>query len=178
MLLEFIRRPLPRRGWKRVGYLARFRLIERPLVRRGMTAGQVLTGMERERYRDLYGVPAKRLPLIRWAYSAEGRQADLSRPGAGGGVLASGRTSCDWETLFAAAAGRSWPLTVVCSPHDLSRVRALNRGGRARVRSEISGAEHGRLLRASAVYALVLRRSIRAPATDGCGRRWMPASPS
>ena len=157
VLLEFIRRPLPGRRWKRALYLVRFRLIERPLVRRGMALGQVLTEMELDAYPALYGIPRSRLRLIPWAMSAGGKELPERHPGPEPGVLASGRTSCDWETLFAAAAGRPWALTVVCAPHDLARVRALNRDGRARVSCEVSGDEYRELLRASGAYALVLK---------------------
>lgn len=75
-------------------------------------------------------------------------------------VLASGRTSCDWETLFAAAAGRPWRLVVVCGPADLDRVTGLNRDGRARVLVEVPHAEHARLLAEADVYALVLREDL------------------
>jgi hypothetical protein len=156
VLLEFIRRPLPQRRWKRALYLARFRLVERPLVRRGVAAGQVLTQMEMDRYPALYGIPASRLRLVPWALRAERDELPEPRVGPEPGVLSSGRTSCDWETLFAAAAGRPWPLTVVCAPHDLDRMNALNRDGRARVSCEVSGDEYRDLLRASGAYALVL----------------------
>jgi hypothetical protein len=157
VLLEFIRRPLPRRLWKRALYKARFRLLERPLVRRGMAAGQVLTEMELDAYTSIYGVARSRFLLVPWALSAGGQEPVERDPDPEPGVLSSGRTSCDWETLFAAAAGRPWPLTVVCGALDLARVRALNGDGRARVTCEVSNAEHRDLLRASGAYALVLK---------------------
>jgi len=157
VLLEFIRRPLPRRRGRRALYLARFRLVERPLVQRGVVAGQVLTEMEMDRYPADYGISASRLRLIPWALRAGGDEVPEPRRGPQPGVLSSGRTSCDWETLFAAAAGRPWPLTVVCAPHDLARIHALNRDGRAHVCCEVSGDEYRDLLRASGAYALVLR---------------------
>jgi len=157
VLLEFIRRPLPRQRWKRALYLVRFQFVEKPLVRRGMAAGQVLTEMELSAYPAMYGISGSRLRFIPWALRAGG--AELPEPPMGGelGVLSSGRTSCDWETLFAAAAGRPWPLMVVCAPHDLARIEALNTDGRARVRCELSREEYEDLLRTSGAYALVLR---------------------
>jgi hypothetical protein len=157
VLLEFIRRPLPRRAWKRALYQARFRLVERPLVRRGMAAGQVLTEMELDAYPALYGISGSRLRLVPWALRAGGEELPEPRMGPELGVLSSGRTSCDWETLFTAAAGCPWPLTVVCAPHDLARINALNRDGRARVSCEVSSEDYRDLLRASGAYALVLR---------------------
>jgi hypothetical protein len=157
VMLEFIRRPLPRRRWKRVLYLARFRLVERPLLRRGMAAGQVLTEMEMTAYPAVYGISDSRLQLIPWALRAGGEELPEPRTGRELGVLSSGRTSCDWETLFAAAAGRPWPLTVVCAPHDLARIEALNRDGRARVSCEAPSDAYRDLLRRSGAYALVLR---------------------
>lgn len=157
VLLEFIRRPLPQRRWRRRLYLLRFGLLERPLVRRGMAAGQVLTEGEHQAYARLYRVQDSSLQLVPWALTAWGTEPLEPATSRELGVLSSGRTSCDWETLFAAAAGREWPLTVVCANQDRARVDALNRDGRARVYSELPQEEHWELLRASAVYALVVR---------------------
>jgi glycosyltransferase involved in cell wall biosynthesis len=72
-------------------------------------------------------------------------------------VLASGRTACDWPTLFNAARGATWPLTIVCSAEERRTVDVLNRDGRATVLSEITPEEHRRLLASAEVYALALR---------------------
>ena len=92
---------------------------------------------------------------IDWARSTGAPQPPA--PGPRRGVLSSGRAWCDWETLFAAAAGREWPLTVVCAGSDHERVAALNRDGRARVLTEVPRDEHDRLLGEAAVYAIALR---------------------
>jgi glycosyltransferase involved in cell wall biosynthesis len=58
--------------------------------------------------------------------------------------------SCDWPTLFAAARGEEWPLTVVCSAAHREQVDSLNRDGRATVLSDIpSSAVQGLLQRAA-----------------------------
>ena len=61
-------------------------------------------------------------------------------------VFASGRTACDWETLFGAATAAEWELTVVCAAKDRERVERLARG-RGEIHVEIPWAEHERLLR-------------------------------
>jgi glycosyltransferase involved in cell wall biosynthesis len=61
-------------------------------------------------------------------------------------VVSAGRAYCDWETLFAAARGAGWPLTVVCRKQDMRRVEALNDSGQATVRCEIPREEFLSLL--------------------------------
>lgn len=155
VVLEFIRRPDPPSRWRRTLYRAWWRLVERPAIRRGMSIGQVLTESERRRYLNEYGLEAGRLALVRWPLSRTGLRTATAAP-PDGSVFASGRTACDWETLFAAATGSDWPLTVVCSRRDLPRVEGLNRDGRAQVFSELSREQHERLLASATIYALVL----------------------
>ncbi len=72
------------------------------------------------------------------------------------GVVVSGRAWCDWATVFAAARGRDWPLTVVCGKQDLPEVGALNREGAARVLVDVPGPEHDLLVGGAAVYVIAL----------------------
>jgi glycosyltransferase involved in cell wall biosynthesis len=75
-------------------------------------------------------------------------------------VVVSGRAWCDWATVFAAARGRDWPLTVVCGKRDLPEVGALNREGAARVFVGLPGEEHDRIVRGAAVYAIALEDQV------------------
>jgi hypothetical protein len=155
VILEMIPDRPPRSWWKRLAAGAWFLLVERPAVRHGMRAGQAMSAVESVTLAERYGISPERFPHVAWARCRTGR---ASAPGADkrAGVLSSGRAACDWETLFAAADGAPWPLTVVCGPADLERVETLNRGGRAEVLCEIAREEHDGLVRAAAVFAIVL----------------------
>ncbi len=155
VVFELIRRRPS--GWRRALYPLWFRIIARPAMRRTLRAGQVLTAWEREKYAGIFAVPAERLEFIPWPlihrddelppFDADPRQQM---------VLSSGRPACDWETLFEAAAGREWPLTVVCGKKDLRRLQELNRDGRARLLCDIPFEEHHALLKNASVYVISL----------------------
>lgn len=129
--------------------------VLRPAVRRATAAAQVLSEHELRRYPAEFGLPASRFAYVPWPLSGGGARPPETgaRPG---GVLASGRAWCDWPTMFAAAAGRPWELTVVCRRPDLAQVRALNRDERARVLCEIPQGEHERLLREATVFVIAV----------------------
>lgn len=127
--------------------------LARPLVGRAIAGAQVLSSWEVEACHAFLGIPEERIHFIPWALpeleAAPGPRA--------GFVLASGRAACDWETLFRAAEGAEWPLTVVCGRLDADRVEALNAGGRATVLVDIPYEQHTELLRHASVYVLPLR---------------------
>jgi hypothetical protein len=153
VVLELIPHRPPRTRAKRALASLWFRLVERPIYRRGMRAGQALSISEAESLARRYGLEPDRFPVVGWALCRTGL-ARTPPANARSGVLASGRAACDWETLLAAARPE-WDLTVVCSERDADRVRSLGRG-RARVLVEISRAEHDRLVSAAAVFAMPL----------------------
>jgi glycosyltransferase involved in cell wall biosynthesis len=159
VVLELIRPPRSPSRWRRLAREARWRAVERPAIRRAMVGAQVLSAGAREDCARRYGLPAERFEHVPWAWS---RDPDEPAPAAGGrrGVLASGRAGCDWVTLFAAAGGRDWPLTVVCGDRDLAAVAALNPDGRAVVRCEVPRGEHDELVRRAAVYVVALREGV------------------
>jgi hypothetical protein len=74
-------------------------------------------------------------------------------------VLSSGRASCDWETLLAAAEGQGWPLVIVCSAEDLPRIKDNPLSQGVEIRSEISRAEHEELVKSARLYILSLAES-------------------
>lgn len=57
VLIEFLRRPLPRNPAKRVLYRLWWGLVERTLVRRAMAGAQVMTSWEREATPSTTGFP-------------------------------------------------------------------------------------------------------------------------
>jgi len=152
MLVQFITQKGS--GLKRLLYPIIFRLLFRPAVRRAMTLGLVLTRWEVDHYAAMFGVPADRFRFIPWPLN----EGVISLPPAVEpvGVVSSGRTACDWRTLFQAAEGTTWPLTVICGRRDLPYVQKLNRAGRARVLCEVSLEEHRRYIASAAVYVLSL----------------------
>ena len=155
VLLTFLPREPSHRPFVDLALRIRFAIIERPSIRRAMRAGHVLTRAEQTRYAERYRIPPERFHHIPWAYSAGSTPA--AKQDGGVGVVSSGRAFCDWETLFAAASRALWPLTVICSERDAPRIHELNEDGRARVLVEIPDAEHNRLLREAAIYAMCLR---------------------
>jgi hypothetical protein len=154
---ELLRRPAPESGPKRIVRAVWTRLVERTLLRRGMTGAQVMTAWERDEYATAYGLDPGRLHLVRWPLR-EGGDAEPApiEPGSRQ-VFSSGRTACDWETLAAAARGAGWDLSIACSQADADRVRGLIGGVEsAAVEVELPWAEHDRRLRASAVYVIAI----------------------
>lgn len=125
-------------------------------VRRALRAGLVLTTDEQRACVDRYRLPAERFPLVRWP-SRLAPAAELPPPAAEPLVLATGRAFCDWPTVFAAARGAAWPLTVVCSHEDLAAVQRLDADGRATVLAEIPAHEHAALLRRATVLVVAMR---------------------
>jgi glycosyltransferase involved in cell wall biosynthesis len=93
-------------------------------------------------------------PLL---YEASDRTTGRREPETSGLVVSSGRAFCDWETLFAAADGADWSLTVICSKEDFPQVAKLNKNGRASVYCEISREDHDRLLSQAALYVVCLK---------------------
>jgi hypothetical protein len=132
------------------------RILVRPVVQRCALGCQQLTDWEVHRNASWFRVPADRMHLIPYPLRTEG---DVLAPQSGtGGVMASGRAVCDWPTVFEAARGEDWPLTVVCGKRDLAQVNRLNAAGRATVLTDIPLDAHFDLIAASSVYLLALRR--------------------
>jgi hypothetical protein len=108
-----------------------WRTVDRWAVRRTLARAQVLTAVELAAYPGRFGVGAERFALVRFAARISPRGDPPPTFRANGPVVAAGRAHCDWETLFAAAAGRGWDLQVVCSAEDRERVAELNARHRA-----------------------------------------------
>jgi len=155
ILLEFI--SCPERLLNRLMFAVWLPLIFRPAIRRTLVAAQVMAESEPDYYARLFRLPASLfqripLPLI------DDKVQEHSYAASEKMVFASGRAACDWETLFRAADGASWNLSVVCSRHDRRHVDRLNKSGLAVVRSEISPEEHAQMMVHAAVYVLPLRQ--------------------
>lgn len=155
--LELLRRPAPRRTWRRAAAGVFSRLVEAPLLRRALAGAQVMTPWEREEYAAHYRLPPRLLYCVGWPLREGGSGSLTTIREHGREVFSSGRSASDWETLFAAARGASWNLRVACSRRELRRVTELARRVGARVVPEPPWSQHDRLLRTSDLYAIVLK---------------------
>ncbi len=161
-VLELIRRPLPGTGWRRMLYHLWWRAVEVPALRRGMSAAQVMSAWEGDEYAAHYGLDRSRLVHVPWAFREGGHGEPAAIEEGSRAVFCSGRTACDWETVFAAASP-DWELVVACSPSDAARVRELAAPVGAEVAVELPWDEHDRRLRAAAVYVIaILEREMSA----------------
>jgi hypothetical protein len=124
-------------------------------VRRALLAGLVLTPDEQQACVARYALPAERFPYVPWPHRMAAA-GELPPAPAAPLVLSTGRAFCDWPTLFAAARGAGWPLTVVCSAEDRAEVDRLNGDGRATVLSEIPAHEHAELLRSATLLVVAM----------------------
>ncbi len=133
-----------------------WRPIERWALRRTMARAQVLTTWEGERYAREYGVEQERFRFVPFAWRHAPRRAapELAPAATRTGVIAAGRVSCDWPTLFAAAQGQDWPLTVVCSTAHRTLVQSLNRNGAATVLTDVPQSAVQELLERAAVSVI------------------------
>ncbi len=161
VLLELLRGPQPRRAWARALYGAWSALVRRPALRRAVSVAHVMSRAEIERYSELYGLAQERIVFVPWPWRQFHEPRVLEpRSAAEVGeatVLSSGRAYCDWPTLFAAARGREWRLTVACSASDAAEVTRLSAGERVIVHTELSLPAHAALLRRAAVYVISIR---------------------
>lgn len=157
ILLEFLGRPRHRRRVLRIAAHVRRRILEGPALRRAMLVGHVLTDWERTAYANAYRVPPERFRVVRWPLSRTGEMRRDEAPGGGRKVVASGRAYCDWDTVLAAAQGRDWDLTLICSRADLQQLTRRAGSVGARVLCELPREEHDDLVRGAAIYVLALR---------------------
>jgi hypothetical protein len=126
-----------------------------PALRRSLAFAQVMTEPERAIYQRMFGLRDDQLRHIPWPGAVDDAGApDFAAPRSG--VVASGRSACDWPTVLAAAEGQRWPLTVVCSAADLDEVRALVSEDDVRILSELSPADHQAVVDGCKVYLLAL----------------------
>ncbi len=154
VLLELLAPPRSPSAWRRALRRLWRRAVVRPAAGRAVLAAQVLTSPERAECSRLFGIGAERIRQVPWAWCRDPGEAAPAVKRTG--VVVSGRAWCDWATVFAAARGRDWVLTVVCGKRDLPEVGALNREGAARVLVDVPGPEHDRVVGGAAVYVIAL----------------------
>jgi glycosyltransferase involved in cell wall biosynthesis len=123
---------------------------DRWAIRRALLRGHALSRADQERLPRHYGLPPERFVYVPWPLAMDPPK-ELPQPPSEPLVLSAGRAYCDWPTLFAAARGADWPLTVVSDRKDARHVRRLNEGVEATVLSEIPREDF---------YALVRRATV------------------
>jgi hypothetical protein len=131
--------------------------VLKPVLRRSLRFGHVLTVWEKEHYAARYDMPVDRFVCVPWFLRWEKDIFPAGSDRRDSSVVSSGRVACDWETLFRAARDRNWNLTVICSRYDLARVEALGCFQNVRILSEISREEHQRYVENAAIYVLCLQ---------------------
>lgn len=130
----------------------------RMLLPRVLLAAQVMTAWELEDYIELYGIPRDRLRLIPF-YSFDDRlepepaEFDARERH---GYLSTGKNSCDWATLIAAADGQGWPLTIVCRGSERDRFEESAAAAGVTIKSDIPRADHDQLLGSSELLIMAL----------------------
>jgi glycosyltransferase involved in cell wall biosynthesis len=130
--------------------------VERWAIRRTMVRGQALDRSSLDFLPGYYDLAPERFAYVPW-FLLRRPVAELPpRPDAPL-VLSGGRSYCDWDTLFAAAAGEDWPLEVVCSAADRPRVEELARPVGARVHCELEREDYDALVRRASVIAVIMR---------------------
>ena len=143
-VLELVRRPPPASAWRRaLGRLwgaAGRGAAAAPGGGRGADDDRLGSATSTP---PRYGLDRGRVHHVPWALCETGTTPPAAISPGSRAVFASGRTACDWPTLFAAADGAAWELTVACSRRDLPEVRRLA-GGAAEIRCEIPWDEHDR----------------------------------
>ena len=131
--------------------LRRFlRAYDRWAIRRALLRGHALTRADLDALPTHYGLPRERFVYVPWPLAIEPPPELPPTPGQPL-VVSAGRAYCDWPTVFAAARGAGWPLTVVCGRKDRRQVTRLNQGVEATVLSEIPREDFYALLRRAAV---------------------------
>lgn len=160
VVLHFIHHPVRQRGLG--GVVDRvWRPVERWCLRRTVLRAHVLSPWEAGLYSERYGIEPARFAFIpfAWRRTAAGIAPGFQPAAARTGVIAAGRVFCDWPTLFSAAQGQDWALTVVCSGPDRPLVDTLNADGRAAVHTDLPAEDVQRLLESSAVSVIATREA-------------------
>lgn len=126
----------------------------RRLLRRVCVLLQVMTEDELATYSDEYNIPRELLRHLPYYHLDDRISPDPSRQRRG--IFSSGRQSCDWESLLAAAEDQEWDLTIVCSETDYKRIRGKAAEVGAHVEFDIPPERHDEMLARAAVCVISL----------------------
>jgi len=138
------------------------RTAYRMLLNRTVLAVQVMTSWEADFYSGEYQIDSVRLrhvPFYSYDDSIEHAPRKWS-PRSTGGVVSSGRNSCDWESVAQALAEIDCAATLICEGRQKNHVMALVAGNqRVTVLADVSSEEHDRLVENAQVFVLALKEN-------------------
>ena len=151
VLTEFL--PGRKSGWPGQAVDRAYRLV----LPRSVLAVQTMTPGEAERYARRYGIEPGRVQCVPFYFVDDRAVADVVAPDQRRGLFASGKNSCDWDTLLDAAEGQGWPLTLVCTRAEAGRI--AGRAGEIGIEllSDIPRADHDARLGRALVSLVVLQ---------------------
>ncbi|MCJ1682415.1 glycosyltransferase [Rathayibacter sp. VKM Ac-2928] len=135
-------------------------LAYRRLLPAVVARAQVMTQWELVQLAELYGLRPEQMEHIPF-YSVDDRLDTASYLGDGtrSGVMSSGRNSCDWPTLIAAADGQDWDLQIICGDDEAVRIRpSASRSGVA-VSGRVPRRDHDESLARASLFILSLTDS-------------------
>lgn len=151
VLTEFL--PGRKSGWQGQVVDRAYRL----LLPRVTLALQTMTPGEIEQYARRYAIDPSRFRCVPFYFVDDRVQVDVVAPGERRGLFASGKNSCDWDTLLDAAEGQAWPLTLVCTRSEATRIAGRAAEVGVEVLSDIPRAEHDVRLGKALVSLVVLQ---------------------
>lgn len=131
--------------------------VYRHTLHRACLGVQVMTAEERDTYARRYRLPTERVRHVPYYHVDDRVPLEPVAAQDRHGILASGRNSCDWDTLLDAAEGQGWPLTIVCDESERERIAARAAAIGVEVRAEIPREEHNRLLADAQLFLVVLK---------------------
>lgn len=126
------------------------------LLHRQCLAVQVMTDWEGGAYQARYNLDPSRIRTVPFYWSDDLTDI-IVRPEDRFGIFASGKNSCDWDTLLDAADGQDWPLTIVCTKKDYRRLRARAMKLGVNILSEIPRDVHDEMMRNSRLVVVPLK---------------------
>jgi glycosyltransferase involved in cell wall biosynthesis len=152
-VLEFIRRE-PISPLRKVLYPVIFRLVMRPAVRNVVTIAQVMTREEKAYYARMFRVDESTFIHIPFPMLLSEPVEKKTRTPV---IMSSGRQSCDWATLLAAAGNLpEYTFLIIHSKKDIKHFGHSKVPGNCQVLCDISQEEHDRLLEEAALYVIPL----------------------
>lgn len=146
------------------------KLAYRVFLKRACVFIQAMTEEEVGQYERYYRIPRDVISFVPY-YFLDERIVAEDHPRRG--VFSSGRQSCDWDTLLAAAAGQGWDLTIVCSSADARKISRRAAAAGAKLLVDIPREEHNAALARAAVCVVALYDS---PVSAGHTRLMTAAS--
>lgn len=136
-------------------------ILYRLFLGRASLGIQVMTQWEKDDYIARYRLPAARVHLIPLFFCddrVDGAPLPPREPCSELRIMASGKNSCDWDTLLEAATGQRWRLTIVATEEEGDRIRERALAAGIELRTNLPRNEHDALLHDSDLFVLALKQ--------------------